>query len=342
MIPRTASGKVLRRKLKVADMSASGDPMSVVALGTYLPPWGTPEIRTVGLDEDALTIAVDAGRAALAGGDVDVHRVVLVTRDLPLLEGGNGAALVAGLGLPAGTEVVEQVGGAPAALDALLAAESGTLVIGADAGTGVGAGAAAAVVRDGDGATLAPVARAQRSLPMRTRDRQGRVHEYDDARLLRERGTRVALDESGITGKAVAAVGLGARDAGCALRRRRTACPTTGASAPLFALADLTERRTVGLVLAFEQATMTAAELDIGSTRCSGSSPTRRSRCRRARHPDPTSGSRWPPTTGPSTPRCASRPVGARTAPRSPCRLVTGAWSAAPRATPSSSPFPRR
>ena len=165
--------------------------MSVVALGTYLAPWGTPEIRTVGLDEDALTIAVDAGRAALAGGDVDVHRVVLVTRDLPLLEGGNGAALVAGLGLPAGTEVVEQVGGAPAALDALLAAESGTLVIGADAGTGVGAGAAAAVVRDGDGATLAPVARAQRSLPMRTRDREGRVHEYDDARLLRERGTRV-------------------------------------------------------------------------------------------------------------------------------------------------------
>jgi uncharacterized OB-fold protein len=43
--------------------------------------------------------------------------------------------------------------------------------------------------------------------------------------------------------------------------------PTTGASAPLFALADLTERRTVGLVLAFEQATMTAAELDVGSTR---------------------------------------------------------------------------
>ena len=185
--------------------------MSVVALGTYLPPWGTPDIRTVGLDEDALTLAVDAGRAALAGADADVHRVVLVTRDLPLLEGSNGAALVAGLGLPAGTEVVEQVGGAPAALDALLAAELGTLVIGADAGTGVGAGAAAAVVSDDDGAALTPVARAQRSLPMRTRDREGRVHEYDDARLLRERGTRVALDESGITGKAVAAVGLGAR-----------------------------------------------------------------------------------------------------------------------------------
>ena len=54
-----------------------------------------------------------------------MRHVVLVTRELPLLEGGNGAALVAGLGLPASTTVVEQVGGGPAVLDALVAAEPG-------------------------------------------------------------------------------------------------------------------------------------------------------------------------------------------------------------------------
>ncbi len=54
---------------------------------------------------------------------------------------------MAGLGLPPSTAVVEQIGGAPAVLDALLAAPAGTLVIGAD--TGTGSGAAAALVGDG-------------------------------------------------------------------------------------------------------------------------------------------------------------------------------------------------
>ncbi|WP_371541442.1 hypothetical protein OG266_00775 [Streptomyces sp. NBC_00554] len=49
-------------------------------------------------------MAVEAGRAALAAaGAAGVAHVVLVTRDLPLLEGGNSAALLAGLGLPPDT-----------------------------------------------------------------------------------------------------------------------------------------------------------------------------------------------------------------------------------------------
>jgi uncharacterized OB-fold protein len=237
--------------------------VSVRALGTYLPPWGTASARVVGIDEDALTLAVDAGRAALAGGDADVHHVVFVTRDLPLLEGGNGAALVSGLGLPATTSVVEQVGGGPAALDAVLTAAPGTLVIGAD--TGDASGAAAALVTDGDGLALAPVARVQRSLPVRARGRDGLVHDYDDPRLARERGMRAALTEAGIERKAVAAVGIGAKDAATLCEGGAPRVGTTGASAPLFALAALADARASGLLLAFEQATMTAAEVVAGA-----------------------------------------------------------------------------
>ena len=48
-----------------------------------------------------------------------MQRVVLVSRELPLLEGGNAAVLLAGLGLDPEIEVSERLGGAPAALDAL-------------------------------------------------------------------------------------------------------------------------------------------------------------------------------------------------------------------------------
>lgn len=86
-------------------------------------------------------MAVEAGRAALAAaaGAAGVAHVVLVTRDLPLLEGGNSAALLGGLGLPPDTWVAERVGGgAPAALDAVLSARPRTLVLAADLDPGGG------------------------------------------------------------------------------------------------------------------------------------------------------------------------------------------------------------
>jgi uncharacterized OB-fold protein len=238
--------------------------MSIVALGTYLPVWGTPSARLTQPDEDALTLAVAAGRAALTDTGVKVHEVVFVTRDQPLLEGGNGPALVAGLGLAPDTLVVERLGGAPAALDAVLSAAPGTLVVGADAGTGTGSGAAAALVGDGDGLELALVAHEQRSLPVRARGGDGTVHDYDDPRLARERGTRAALDRSGMARKAVAAVGIGAKDAAALCEGNAPRVPTTGASASLFALGALAETRASGLLLAFEQATLTGVEITAG------------------------------------------------------------------------------
>jgi hypothetical protein len=62
----------------------------VASIGTYLPCWGAPGHRLAGDDEDAITLAVEAGRAALIASGA-VERVVLVSRDLPLVESSNAA-----------------------------------------------------------------------------------------------------------------------------------------------------------------------------------------------------------------------------------------------------------
>src|ERR1700721_3020970 len=120
----------------------------VSAIATYLPCWGSARGRVAGGDEDVVTLAVEAGRAALDaadGGDVasgdgaggrsardgsasggragagGVQRVVLVSRELPLLEGGNAAVLLAGLGLDPEIEVSERLRGAAAAPRARIA-----------------------------------------------------------------------------------------------------------------------------------------------------------------------------------------------------------------------------
>src|SRR5260370_1695508 len=95
---------------------------TIAAVGTYLPPWTNGAARVAGPDEDAVTCGVAAGRAALTGASTAaVQRVIFVTRDIPLLEGGNGAALLAGLGLEPQLTVIEQVRGGAAALGAVAA-----------------------------------------------------------------------------------------------------------------------------------------------------------------------------------------------------------------------------
>src|SRR5262249_60137288 len=103
----------------------------VASIGTYLPCWGASQHRLVGDDEDAITLAVEAGRAALIASGA-VERVVVVSRDLPLLESSNAAVLLAGLGLDPELEVDERLGGAPATLDAVSSARPRTLIIGTD------------------------------------------------------------------------------------------------------------------------------------------------------------------------------------------------------------------
>src|ERR1700684_3951215 len=138
----------------------------VSAIATYLPCWGSARGRVAGGDEDAVTLAVEPGRAAIDAanrGDLadggGVQRVVLVSRELPLLEGGNAAVLLAGLGLDPEIGVSDRLGGAPAALDALTSARPSTLVIAADVQPFAGAAAALVAGSRLPGTPIAPVAR---------------------------------------------------------------------------------------------------------------------------------------------------------------------------------------
>src|SRR5699024_7704014 len=95
----------LPRRVVRSRISGGGPMSNLAGVGTYLPGWESSGRRVIGSDEDAVTIAVAAGRALLTGlredrgraADIDIARVVLVSRDLPLLEGGNSAAILAGL-----------------------------------------------------------------------------------------------------------------------------------------------------------------------------------------------------------------------------------------------------
>jgi uncharacterized OB-fold protein len=230
-------------------------------VGTYLPPWADKSGRVAGPDEDVLTMAVAAGVAALAERSDEVHRVhrvVLVSRDLPLLEGGNGGPLLAGLGLPDGTAVVEQVGGAAAALDAVGTASPGTLVIGADLAP---AGAAAALISD-SGAEFSDGSRVTGSLPVHSRGADGVRRNYDDPRLEWERGNRPAVDRLGLIHKPVVAAGVAARYAKALCMGPPPALPTAGASSAIFALAALKDVGGGGLVLAVEQASAAAVHVE--------------------------------------------------------------------------------
>lgn len=248
------------------DFSSSartGGTAALAAVGTYLPPWGSDKARECGLDEDAVTLGVAAARAALdvAGPDAAVTRVILVTRDLPLLEGGNGAALLAGAGLADTIPVVEQIGGAPATLDAVAAAAPGTLVVGVDLSP---AGAAAALVTgpNGTAPAVSAIAGVTRSLPVRSRGADGVVRDYDDPRLQRERGLGVAVAGLELPEKPVVAAGMPARQAAGLCTGRPPDLPTVGASSALFALAALADLGGGGLVLAVEQASASAVRVE--------------------------------------------------------------------------------
>jgi uncharacterized OB-fold protein len=235
----------------------------VLSIGTYLPPWTVRDQRVKGPDEDALTMAVAAGRAADPGATA--RRVVLVSRDFPLLEGGNGAVLLAALSLPADVPVSEVLGGAPAVLDQLLAAADGTLVLAAD--DSASAAAAGAVLTGASGTRLEPAARQTRSLPTVTRGEDGVRREYGDPRLQREVGVKSTVARLGLTNaRTVAAVvGVKAKELGGDLDAKSAIeQPLSSAAGVIRALADLVEKpQAGGLLIAVEQASVTAADVSI-------------------------------------------------------------------------------
>jgi uncharacterized OB-fold protein len=237
----------------------------VASIGTYLPPWSVRDRRVKGPDEDALTMAVAAGRAADPGATA--QRVVLVSRDFPLLEGGNGAVLLAALSLPADVAVSEVLGGAPAVLDQLLSALEGTLVLAAD--DSASTAAAAAVLTGPSGTRLEPAARQTRSLPTVTRGEDGVRRDYGDPRLQREVGVKSTVARLGLTSaRTVAAVvGVKAKELGADLDVTGAhEHPVSSASGVIRALADLAESpKGGGLLIAVEQASVTAADVTLSA-----------------------------------------------------------------------------
>ncbi|BBZ15579.1 Zn-ribbon domain-containing OB-fold protein [Mycobacterium branderi] len=239
----------------------------IVAIGTYLPPWEQGGRRVKGPDEDALTMAVAAGRAADPGATASA--VVMVSRNFPLLEGGNAAVLLAGLSLPADVPVSEVLGGAPAVLDQILAGAEGTLVIAADDSDSA-AGGAAVLIGAGGGAKLSPAARQSRSLPTVTRHDDGSRQRYVDPRLQREVGLKSTLKRLGLTGTPVVAAVAGVKRSqmGNDFDVTDTADdPAVSATAVIRLIAAAIENGRAGLVLAIEQSSISVAELSTGGHR---------------------------------------------------------------------------
>ena len=185
-----------------------------------------------------------------------------MSRDFPLLEGGNGAALLAGLGLGSTTEVREQLGGAPVALEAIADAGHGTLVIGADVTGGAGA---SAVLCATSGVELSILNRVNRSLPVTTRSPDRASHRLRrPASCCASSASRGQSPSSGSMRPRPRSQsrGLSPRDAAVVGRGDVPLLPTLGASAAGFALAALGGE---GRVVAVEQATVVAAVVAAGS-----------------------------------------------------------------------------
>ncbi|MDF2584787.1 MAG: putative nucleic-acid-binding protein containing a Zn-ribbon, partial [Mycobacterium sp.] len=230
----------------------------VSSIGTYLPCWGTRTHRVPGDDEDAITLAVEAGRAALESGGA-VERVVLVSRSLPLVESSNAAVLLAGLGLDPELEVDERLGGAPATADAVSSARPRTLIIGVDLDP---AGAAALVTAE-RGLQVRTAARVARSLPVRIRTEAGGVQDYGDPRLLHERGLIASLEAAWLDTPAAVA-GVDHPRAAELCLPDPPVLPTMGASASIFALAGMADMGKTGPLVAVEQAILSGITVSGG------------------------------------------------------------------------------
>ena len=114
------------------------------------------------------------------------------------------------------------------------------MIIGVD----VESAGAAAIVTSDRGLHVRTAARVARSLPVRTRNDVGVVHDYGDPRLLHERGLVASLEAAWLdTPVAVAGVDHTSRPLELCLGELRHRCRRMGASAGLFALAHLAEAR---------------------------------------------------------------------------------------------------
>jgi uncharacterized OB-fold protein len=223
----------------------------VGAIGVYRPAWQSRGSRVLGPDEDMITIAVAAGRAALSATSEAVRRVVLVTAEPDYLEGAPLPVLTRALDLASGIPAELRVGGAPAALEAVANSAPGALVIGVTTGAEAAAGAALIA---GSGMRVDEVATVANSVPMRVRHAgRDQASVYADGRVERERAWRPALEALGAGCEQPVLVGVPAREAKRFSSRSYETVPH-GAAGSILALAAACEQFDAGRLVALDAA----------------------------------------------------------------------------------------
>jgi len=225
----------------------------LVAVSTYRPCYADGAQRVAGPDEDVVTMAVAAARAAL--GDRRPDRVILVSRQIERAPDTAAAVIAAALDLGDSVAVECRSGGAATALEALTLSPDNTLVLAVDlSGT-----ASAAAALTGPGKGLRAAGRVRHAMPVSD---LGGVH--DDLRLLRERAWRPAAERLATGAEAsIVVAGIPARIARDLVRGSAVVPPPAaeGAPASLQALAELGAADQPGRVIALEGGDAAAADL---------------------------------------------------------------------------------
>jgi len=240
--------------------------MTITAIATYQPVWADGRHRVTAFDEDVVTMAVATGRAVLGAGHRPVGRVIVVSRDSPVVDGLGIGVILRGLDLPAHTPIEFRIGGAPATLQAIADAGPGTVVIGVDlAGPGAAAGAVVIGPPDGEGIEIRVVDRSSGSLPMRVQH-LGRPEPdvYDDLRVERSFASVPLISRDRPAAGDLLVAGLDGRDA-VRLGAAKDSAPTTGAASTVFLLADLAENSRSARLVAIDQAIATAVDVQFGA-----------------------------------------------------------------------------
>ena len=191
--------------------------MTVIAsVATYRSVWSEGGVRHRGRDEDDVSDAVAAARCCLGlRPEIAIERMVVVLEQPEVINSAAAGVFRVGIGLPHPIPVEIRLGAAADALDAVVSAPPGTLVIGVTSSPS-GSGAAAAVISEDSeaGMRVRPCSTTDRSLPMRVRHLGAPAATvYDDARLERERGWRPVLDDLAPTEGSLWITGIPAKDA---------------------------------------------------------------------------------------------------------------------------------
>ena len=236
--------------------------MHVAWVSTYRPAWHDGSRRVLGPDEDMVTLAVAAGRSGLDEGDghADVSRVTVVMQEPDVLNSAAAGVVRRGLGIKSAVPVDFRVGGGTDALEAVLSAGVGTLVIGVE--NGVAGAAAGAAMIGGNGAVLHQIGLVDASLPMRVRHLgDPATSTYDDPRLERERGWRPSI--AGLTSPdtTVFLAGVPSKEVGKFGAEALGADEALAAAAPFFILAAMASAGRDGRLVALDSALAVAAEV---------------------------------------------------------------------------------